>query len=58
MIDRVQLDAPLGPIGDVVERLVLRKYLIRLITERNEHLKASAERRDDQYGASTSPIST
>lgn len=43
MIDQVQFDASLGPFGNLVERLVLRSYLIRLIDERNAHLKAAAE---------------
>ena len=43
MFDRLQFDAPLGPIGRLAERLVLRSYLKRLIEERNAHLKAAAE---------------
>lgn len=44
MVDRICFDAPLGPIGRVVERLVLADYLERLIIERNEFLKEAAER--------------
>lgn len=44
MIDRISFDAPLGPIGRVVERLVLGNYLERLIIERGEFLKDAAER--------------
>lgn len=55
MIDRVQFDAPLGPIGDLVERLVLRNYLVRLISERNEHLKTSAEASRNPAGNSSGP---
>ena len=44
MIDRISFDAPLGPIGRVVERLMLGSYLVRLIVERGEFLKIAAER--------------
>ena len=45
MTDRIRFDAPLGPIGRVVERLVLGRYLRQLIEERGRYLKAEAERR-------------
>lgn len=45
MTDRVRFDAPVGPIGCVVEHLVLGRYLHKLIAERNQYLKAEAERR-------------
>lgn len=45
MIDRIQFDAPLGPIGRLVEGLVLRSYMQKLIVLRSEYLKAEAERR-------------
>lgn len=45
MVDRVRFDAPLGPIGRLVERAVLASYLPRLIAIRGDHLKAEAERR-------------
>ncbi|MFB2597497.1 cyclase [Herbiconiux sp. P17] len=38
MIDRIHLVAPFGPLGRVAERLVLARYLRRLITERGEFL--------------------
>jgi ligand-binding SRPBCC domain-containing protein len=44
MIDRISFDAPLGPIGRVVELAVLGSYLERLIVERGEFLKVAAER--------------
>lgn len=44
MVDRVSFDAPLGPIGRLVERVVLGSYLERLIQERGCFLKAAAER--------------
>lgn len=46
MVDRVRFDAPLGPIGDLAEWLVLGRYLENLIVERGEYLKAQAESDD------------
>lgn len=43
MIDRLAFDAPVGVIGSVVERLVLDRYLQKLIEQRGEHIKAEAE---------------
>jgi ligand-binding SRPBCC domain-containing protein len=54
MIDRVEFAAPFGPIGWVAERLVLDRYLRRLINVRNELLIAEATR----IGATTSPEPT
>src|SRR5918995_4684357 len=45
MVDRIRFDAPLGPIGRLVERAVLAAHLERLIAIRGEYLKAEAERR-------------
>ena len=42
MVDRVQFEAPFGPIGRIAERLVLDRYLRRLIEVRNEFLIATA----------------
>lgn len=38
MTDRIDFDAPLGPVGDLAERLVLRRYMRHLIETRNAHL--------------------
>jgi hypothetical protein len=38
MIDRVEFEAPLGLLGVAVERLVLGRYLRRIIEERNAEL--------------------
>ncbi|UDY36087.1 SRPBCC family protein [Dermatobacter hominis] len=46
MVDRVRFDAPLGPVGDLVEHLVLGRYLKKLIVKRSEYLKAQAESDD------------
>lgn len=38
MIDRIEFAAPFGPIGRLVERLVLARYLQKLIEARNQYL--------------------
>jgi len=45
MVDRVRFAAPGGMLGVMVERAVLRRYLMRLLTERGQALKREAERR-------------
>jgi hypothetical protein len=45
MTDRLRFDTPLGTIGRLVERLVLRSYIRRLIDQRGSYLKARAEQR-------------
>ncbi len=40
MVDRIEFAAPFGPVGRVVERLVLARYLRTLIETRNRHLTA------------------
>lgn len=45
MVDHLEFDAPLGPIGRVVERVVLGTYLRKLIEERGTFLKRLAEQR-------------
>lgn len=44
MTDVIDFVAPVGPIGRLVDRLVLERYLTKLIVERNAHLKSAAER--------------
>jgi ligand-binding SRPBCC domain-containing protein len=44
MTDDISFTAPLGPIGQLVDRLALGRYMERLIVQRNGHLKAVAER--------------
>ena len=46
MVDRISFDAPLGPIGRLVEVAVLGAYLQRLIVERGQFLKEAAEAAD------------
>ncbi|MBL8779243.1 MAG: SRPBCC family protein [Acidimicrobiales bacterium] len=43
MIDEVSYRSPAGIVGRAVDRLFLRRYMIRLITERAEHLRTVAE---------------
>lgn len=43
MRDVLTFAAPLGPLGAVVERMVLRDYLKRFLAERNRTIKDTAE---------------
>lgn len=43
MTDQVRFTAPVGPIGVLVEKAVLGRYLERLIADRGQYLKAEAE---------------
>lgn len=43
MIDRIAFAAPLGVLGRIAERLVLDRYMRRLILERNAWLKRELE---------------
>ncbi|MCO1338855.1 cyclase [Kocuria polaris] len=38
MVDRIEFEAPFGPLGRVAEKLVLARYLEKLIAKRNRHL--------------------
>lgn len=40
MVDRIDFTAPFGPLGRLVEKLLLARYLQNLIEERNRHLSA------------------
>lgn len=44
MVDSVSFEAPFGPAGLLVERVLLKRYVRNLIEERNVYLKAEAER--------------
>ena len=46
MTDRFDFDAPLGKLGDLVEWLLLDRYMRRFLKERNELLRATAESDD------------
>lgn len=43
MIDQFSYQLPYGGLGRMVNRLFLEKYLTKLLTERNEMLRATAE---------------
>ena len=43
MVDHIEFDAPLGPLGLIAERIVLGAYLPKLIVERNRFLKRELE---------------
>ena len=38
MVDRIEFPAPFGPVGRLVEKQVLARYLRKLIETRNRHL--------------------
>ncbi|MBO0610352.1 SRPBCC family protein [Myceligenerans salitolerans] len=42
MVDVIDFRAPLGPLGALVERLALTRYMARLIRQRNSWLVAAA----------------
>nr|WP_216855648.1 SRPBCC family protein [Paenibacillus qinlingensis] len=44
MKDTLSFEAPLGWIGWIVERVVLRRYMMRFLNYRNEQLKILAEK--------------
>ena len=43
MRDEVHFAAPTGPVGAIMSRLMLRKYVMRLLAERHWRLKQTAE---------------
>ena len=43
MIDKFRFSSPLGPLGDAVDILYLKRYLRQLLTARNHHLQQVAE---------------
>ena len=45
MVDRVEFCSPLGPVGRLVDRLVLDRYMAGLIRQRNDWLKRTLEAR-------------
>lgn len=42
MVDRIEFAAPFGLLGRLLEKLVLTRYLRKLIEQRNRHLTAGA----------------
>lgn len=43
MIDRVEFEAPFGPVGRIVEKLILARYMRKLIEARNRHLAGDSQ---------------
>lgn len=43
MVDRLEITAPLGPLGWLAERIFLESYMRRFLVRRNQALKALAE---------------
>ncbi len=43
MTDVVMLEAPLGPLGRIVERLFLRRYMRKLLADKGQAMKRMAE---------------
>jgi ligand-binding SRPBCC domain-containing protein len=43
MTDVVRYTSPAGPVGRLVDRLVLERYMTRLLRQRNQWLKAALE---------------
>ncbi len=46
MVDVFDYASPLGPLGWLADRLVIRRYMERFLITRNRILKAAAEDRD------------
>jgi len=44
MRDEIDFRSPFGPVGRLVDALVMRRHLVRLIQQRNDTLAARAER--------------
>jgi ligand-binding SRPBCC domain-containing protein len=57
MTDVLEFESPFGPIGWLVDRLVLRTYLERLIRRRNDAIKREAEG-DRTPGPETGGVAT
>lgn len=43
MIDHVAFASPLGPLGRVVDALILERYMTRLLRQHNDHVRVVAE---------------
>lgn len=44
MLDQIDFASPVGPVGRVVDRVVLERYMTRLIEQRNAWLRAELSR--------------
>lgn len=43
MTDRVRYKAPFGPLGALVDRVLLKRYMVGLLAERNRYMKDTLE---------------
>lgn len=43
MVDTLYFEAPLGWLGEIVEKLILKKYMLKFLEHRNQELKEYAE---------------
>lgn len=50
MVDHVEYASPFGPLGSIVDRLVLTRYMTHLLRRRNQYVRAVAEERLQQPG--------
>lgn len=48
MVDEFRFASPFGPLGTLADRLVLARYLQRLLESRNRELRSIAERPDEE----------
>lgn len=55
MVDEVDYASPFGPIGSVVDRLVLARYMTNLLRRRNHHVLAVAEAPEARIARSRPP---
>jgi ligand-binding SRPBCC domain-containing protein len=55
MRDELRFSAPLGLLGLIAERLILRRYLTRFLVERNEMIRLTAEDKKEAWGRFLQP---
>jgi ligand-binding SRPBCC domain-containing protein len=51
MVDDIEFCSPLGPLGQIADRLVLRSYMPRLIRQRNAWLLSALEAVEERAGS-------
>ena len=50
MRDELRFEAPFGPLGRVVERLLLRQHMLMFVRERNNVIRLTAEADEAKWG--------
>jgi len=58
MVDEVDYASPLGPLGRIVDTLVVKRHMTRLLRRRNAHVRLAAEVAASLAGNASSPPST